>query len=110
MITKSRGKNGKARLLDFENDEKVLTLHPEGKQGVNILKRRYEQVKEAITDVLLDNNEVTFSELTEQVNNRIARSFDGAVPWYVTTVKLDLEARGIIRRVPESTPQRLSLS
>jgi hypothetical protein len=29
-------------------EEKILTLHPQGKKGVNILKRRYNQIKEAI--------------------------------------------------------------
>jgi hypothetical protein len=31
----------------------------------------------------------------------------GSVTWYVTTVKLDLEARGEIERVSGSRPQRL---
>ena len=30
--------------------------------------------------------------------------------WYVTTVKLDLEARGQLKRVPKSRPQRVKLS
>lgn len=31
----------------------------------------------------------------------------GSVSWYTTTVKLDLEARGELERVPGSRPQRL---
>jgi len=31
----------------------------------------------------------------------------GSTGWYTTTVKLDLEAKGEIERVPGSTPQRL---
>ena len=30
-----------------------------------------------------------------------------SVGWYATTVKLDLEARGLIERVPDARPQRL---
>ena len=26
-------------------EEKILTLHPQGKKGVNILKRRYDVIK-----------------------------------------------------------------
>jgi len=37
-------------------------------------------------------------------------SFDGSISWYVTTVKLDAEARGLIQRVPKSRPQRLRLA
>lgn len=31
----------------------------------------------------------------------------GAVTWHVTSVKLDLEARGLIERIPGARPQRL---
>jgi hypothetical protein len=32
------------------------------------------------------------------------------VTWYVTTVKLDLEARGEVKRVPNSRPQLVKLA
>jgi hypothetical protein len=35
--------------------------------------------------------------------------FEGSIPWYVTTVKLDLEARGVIERVPGPGEQKLTL-
>ena len=35
---------------------------------------------------------------------------EGSISWYVTTVKLDLEARGLIERVPRSRPQRLRMA
>jgi hypothetical protein len=35
---------------------------------------------------------------------------EGSISWYVTTVKLDLEARGLIARVPGSHPQRLRMA
>jgi Family of unknown function (DUF6958) len=31
----------------------------------------------------------------------------GSVGWYTTSVNLDLEARGLIERVPGAQPQRL---
>ncbi len=88
---------------------KIMTLHPEeGKQGVNIARKKYDMVRAAILNAL-DRSELTFSELTRHVENQLGKTFDGSIPWYVTTVKLDLEARGEIERVPRSRPQRLRL-
>jgi hypothetical protein len=52
---------------------------------------------------------MTFKELTEEVRRRLEGSFDGSISWYVTTVNLDLEARGCIEWIPNGTPQRLRL-
>ncbi|MCZ7544494.1 MAG: hypothetical protein M5R40_13685 [Anaerolineae bacterium] len=50
---------------------------------------------------------MTFADLIPAVDAALAGDFDGSVGWHVTTVKLDLEARGLIERVPQSRPQRL---
>ena len=91
-------------------EEKVLTLHPSGKQGVNILKRRYDIIKAYILNQLSQGKPVTFSDLSDQAEYDLARSFDGKVLWYLVTVKLDLEARGIIERVPRTSPHQLRLT
>jgi hypothetical protein len=43
------------------------------------------------------------------VEKEVNGNFEGSVMWYVTTVKLDLEARGNIKRVPNSRPQLVKL-
>jgi hypothetical protein len=53
---------------------------------------------------------MTFTELERTVSGQLAGNFDGSIAWYVTTVKLDLEARHIIERVPNSSPQQLRLT
>jgi len=45
----------------------------------------------------------------EDVNDYLRERFEGSVSWYFTTVKLDLEARGILERVPGERPQRIRL-
>ena len=91
--------------------ERFLTLHPDpGKQGVNINRARYEVVREAITASIQEHGTITFKVLTKEIGRRLAGKFSGSVTWYVTTVKLDLEARGIIARVPGSRPQQLVLA
>jgi len=91
-------------------DEKILTLHPAGKSGVNISRRKYDVILNAIIESLRAADELTFGELTDAVRDKLQSSFDGSISWYVTTVKLDAEARGLIQRVPKSRPQRLRLA
>jgi hypothetical protein len=89
--------------------ERIKTLHPKGKQGVSISKEKYETVREAILRILRDRGEISFQELTPAVENHIGGHFDGSVPWYTVTIKLDLEARGIIERLPGTSPQVLRM-
>lgn len=90
--------------------EKIMTLHPEGKAGVNIDRDKYELIRETILGLLRARGEIAFKELAPEVGKLIGDQFEGSVSWYVTTVKLDLEARGQLARVPKTTPQRLRLS
>jgi len=86
-----------------------MTLHPQGKQGVNISRKKYDVVRAAIVDSVRTHSEITFADLVEDVRRRLAGQFDGSINWYVTTVKLDLEARGVVERIPGKSPQRLRL-
>jgi hypothetical protein len=91
------------------SEEKILTLHPEGKMGVNILKRRYDLVNDFIILTLRQHGEITFKDLTDLAIESLTDTFDGKVNWYLVTVKLDLEARGIIERTQGPGPQKLRL-
>jgi len=87
----------------------IRTLHPEKKQGVNISREKYEIICEAILTVLRAQKEMTFMNLSRAVEKEVNGNFEGSVTWYVTTVKLDLEARGLVKRVPGSRPQLVKL-
>lgn len=91
------------------NETKIMTLHPSGKQGVNILLRRYEVIKTFILLKLKEHSEISFDELTDLAVKELSESFDGKVVWYMVTVKLDLEARKLIERVPKTSPHKLRL-
>jgi hypothetical protein len=88
--------------------EKILTLHPEGRAGVNIDKARYDAVREAVLAAIRAQGDMPFGDLADAVGQRLP-DFDGSIGWYTTTVKLDLEARGEIERLPGNGPQRLRL-
>ena len=90
----------------------IRTLHPEKKQGVNISREKYEVIRNAILGVLQaqKHKEMTFMRLSHAVEKEVNGRFDGSVMWYVTTVKLDMEARGEIKRVQNSRPQLVKLA
>lgn len=91
--------------------ERVVALHPQkGKQGTNIDRHMYETIKDAILAATEERVVIAFKDLAEAVRSRIAADFAGSVSWYVTTVKLDLEARGLIERIPGMRPQHLRLT
>lgn len=84
-----------------------MTLHPLGKSGVNILKRRYNVIRSFILDTINKRKEISFEELTDLAVEKLSDSFDGKVVWYMVTVKLDLEARKMIKRIPKTSPHKL---
>lgn len=88
----------------------IRTLHPEKKQGVKISREKYEMIRKAILCVMERQNEISFMNLSRAVEKEMNGNFEGSVTWYVTTVKLDLEARGQIKRVLNSRPQLVKLA
>ncbi len=95
----------RGNLANPKTSEKVLTLNPErGKKGVSMGRSKYEFVKSAIVDCFGGKPELTKAELVEGVGRGLKGRLDGSVEWSVMAVKLDLEARGIISRVPGSSP------
>jgi hypothetical protein len=90
--------------------EKIMTQHPEGKEGVNIDKRKYELIKSAIMVSVQAQGEIFFKDLPAAVESNLPEVFDGSIGWYTTTVKLDLEARGVIERIPKQSPQKLRMA
>ena len=63
----------------------------------------------ANTTALLSAGAMTFRDLTDHVHEQLVGRFDGSISWYVTAVKLDLEANRVIERVPGKKPQALRL-
>ena len=88
----------------------IRTLHPEKKQGVNISREKYEIIRKAILTTLRTQKEITFMNLSRAVEKEVNGTFEGSVMWYVTTVKLDLEARGAVKLVQNSRPQLVKLA
>lgn len=91
------------------SEERIMTLHPKGKKGVNILKRRYEFIKDYILKTVEEHGEITYELLDDMAGKELRDSFDGKVAWYIVSVKLDLEARGVIERIPKTSPHKIRM-
>jgi len=71
------------------------------------VEENYELFKNSILAVLRQRAP-THTELVDGVRKHVARQFEGNVDWHVMTVKLDLEARGVLERT-RAKPQRYRL-
>jgi hypothetical protein len=89
-------------------EEKILTLHPEGKSGKNILKSKYDLTRECLLGIFSDLPEISHKELTRLSKERLSGILDGNASWYMETVLLDLMARGQIRKIGDK-PVRLRI-
>ena len=91
--------------------QKFQTIHPEaGKQGTRVDAAKYEAMKAALLAVVpAAGAGIPFQDLVDAVRPHLPAELfaNASVSWYVTTIKLDLEARGLIERVPGARPQRL---
>jgi hypothetical protein len=86
----------------------IQTLHPiAGKTNKKIALDKYETIRDQLI-LILQTSEPTHTELMEHLYQRVKDSFVGGVQWYGETVKLDLEARGIIERIG-AKPERYRL-
>ena len=93
-----------------ELTDKVACRTPaEGRGGVtNIPAWKFDTLRAAILDIAKD--EVLFKDLPSLVASRLTyqqKADLGSLGWHVTTVKLELEVRGEIRRTPGKGPQKL---
>ena len=91
--------------------EMFEALHPDPeKQGTRVTKSTYEAYKEALLKVIPASDEgIEFGALRKAVVPHLdAELLENTSPgWWSTTVKLDLEARGIIERVKTKDRQRV---
>ena len=94
-------------------DDKVACRTPaEGRDGVsNIPRWKFELLRASILAELREGD-VPFSELNTRLRDRVpADDLDrlGSLGWHATTVKLELEVRGDVARLPGPGPQVMTL-
>ncbi len=96
-----------------ESNDRITVRNPNtGRDSARILRRIYEPVRGAILQAIGEAGELAFKDLRAEVARLTPSGLweKSSAGWYTTTVKLDLEARGLIERIPRSSPQRLRLA
>ena len=82
----------------MEYDKLVFTKHPDGKKGACIPKDDYTTLCSSILTVLENEDRITLVELIDVVQNNVG--LNANIAWRILVVKLDLEAKGVIKSVP----------
>ena len=83
---------------------KVQCIHPEGKTAPALAADTYALFEKAISHALKGKKNLSFSELTEEIENYFAKQktkFKGSIGWYSVHVKNHMEAIGIIKTFTE---------
>jgi len=91
-------------------ENRTMTLYPDGKKGVNISAQKYTLIREFILETLQENKEISYQKLNDLAVTTFQDNFDGSIPWYLVSVKLDLEARKIIERISGTSPHLVRLN
>ncbi|HFA49741.1 MAG TPA: hypothetical protein ENJ95_12095 [Bacteroidetes bacterium] len=90
-------------------EDKILTLHPEGQPGAMLLLHEYEMAKEAIVEFFLIKPTGTVEEINTSAANKLGGKIKGEINPFLTSVRLDMEARDYIEKVPGSDPTEYRL-
>jgi len=97
-------------LAAADADDRVLCRTPQADGTTRIPRWKFDCVRRALHEVLSEADEVPYKDLKALVGGRISdeeRAALGSLGWHLTTVKLELEVRGEVERVPGVRPQRV---
>ncbi len=83
---------------------KIQLKHPLGKKAVSMDKLKYDILNKAFLNQLKKRGKAIAEDFK---SNNI--KFEGSIQWHVEWVKLDLEAKKEILRVPKTSPQKYEI-
>lgn len=91
---------------------RIQLIHPAGKKAISMDQGKYETLKEMLLNHLKISGEATHKEILEFINENFRKNkipFEGSVEWHMEWVKLDLEARKLIRRTGDKSPVKFAI-
>jgi hypothetical protein len=88
--------------------KKTPTLKADGTPSTNVDQEKFEIVREILLSTLpKEGDGLTIREMEAEVAPLVSKKlFPKGVMWWVMTVKLDMEGRGELQRIPGSKPLR----
>lgn len=93
----------------MSHTDTIQTLRPDGKKGILLLKRHYDQLSYFILAAVYSHEHLTLNELLERGQQQLSDTIENEITWYLLQVKLDLEARGLVKSVTPVYQKRLYL-
>ncbi len=81
------------------HNKKIIVTHPATGTERKFEADIYEPIKSAILQSLKGSKGKAFTELTDDVVKIIRKKlphFKRSIPWYIISIRLDLETRGIV--------------
>lgn len=94
-------------------EQKIQLKHPAGKKAVSMDKVKYDMLKTYLLTYLKSNGDSTHTELLNSITNGFKKDkvkFAGSIEWHMEWVKLDLEARKIVKRIGDKSPIKFTLT
>lgn len=88
-------------------ESKVQLKHPAGKKAISMDIRKYNVLKKPLLNLLKTKGESTHEEMLQAITTDFQKNktkFEGSIEWHMEWVKLDLEARKEIKRIPKTSP------
>jgi hypothetical protein len=86
-------------------ETRIQLKHPAGKKAVSMDRDKYNALKKALLDCLMTKGESTHAEILQAITADFKKNktkFEGSLEWNMEWVKLDLEARKVIKRMDQS--------
>lgn len=83
--------------MEAELERTITTLRPDGKKGFTMKQHYYESLSAYILGKIKTHENLTMPQLLEYAQHDLPFESQDLKSWYVLQVKLDLEARDLIR-------------
>ena len=94
-------------------ESRIQLKHPAGKKAVSMDPQKYAIIEKALMNCLWGGGEVTHTEILKSLKEEFKRNntmFEGSVEWHLEWVKLDLEARNIIKRIVDQSQIKFKIA